>query len=151
MWGTYTMSRLLAHTLLLVLLTIATLAAAQEPSTVGGRLDQGGVQLSKAELLQTHSKATMIGVQRGTGAKFRNLVTPDGKIKGSAILANGRNVDVFANWTVADNGEFQGEYQNSPGNRWESNAYYFRLGQRYFTALTIDRNADVREMMIERH
>ena len=122
----------------------------QQAMTVAALLDQGGSQLTKDELLGLLKNATWSGVQAGTNAKFKNKLGEDGTLKGSAVLANGQNVEVQAKWTVADSGNFQGDFSNSIGNRWKSSLFFFKIGERYFSARSTDKGAQLNDTQIEK-
>ena len=132
------------------LLSLTATSHAQELTTVGSLLDQGGTQLTKEELTALLKNATVSGVQQGTNAKYRNKYNDDGTLKGSAVLANGQNVGVFAKWSISENGNIQGDYSNSQGGRWKSSSFYYRLGANYFRAGASDRNAVANPIQIEK-
>jgi len=112
--------------------------------TVGQILDGGGKKLSKDEVLKLVSGAYMSGTQGGRfpNITFRNLYAPNGSADGEAWNKGVPYGKVTGTWLVNDQGQFCPDLTNARGHKVTSPcAYYFSIGDRYYTSVTDDRTA----------
>ena len=118
----------------LVALLMATSAHAQATITLGDLLDRGGKKLSKDEVRQLMSGATMEGVQGGNfpNTTFKNKFTANGSVAGDAWNSGNWFTKIRGTWSVNDAGQFCQELLNDSGERIGGCSNFYQLGTSYY-------------------
>ena len=101
-------------------LNIGGTAFAQTTVTVGEILDKGGKKLSKDEVTELLTGATMKGIQTARPQnKFELSLKPDGSVSGSAIdwATQTNYVSVSGQWSINENGQYCTDLRNSFGSK----------------------------------
>ena len=131
-----------------IFLVTATGAFAQQISTVGDILNQGGRKLSKEEIQRLYMGATVSGHRMGMPEiTFQNKLLPDGTVTGTA-WRNGQAVaSISGRWSMTNNAQICFDLNNNT----EHNCYYFYiLSNRYYAAPSEDKSAPVYERQFTR-
>ena len=126
----------------------ATATFAQQISTVGDILNQGGRKLSKEEIQRLYMGATVSGHRWGMPEiTFQNKLLPDGTVTGTA-LRNGQVVaSISGRWSITNNAQTCFDLNNNT----EHNCfYYYNLSNRYYAAQSEDKSAPAYERQFTR-
>jgi hypothetical protein len=124
-------------------------AHGQEPATVGALLDSGGKKLTKDELLKVITGATTRGVSTNFPRKLFITYKEDKSFTGSSTdLTGGSPRGVFGTWDVDDKGNFCANVRNTNGANDNVCNPWFRLGEKYYSSRSDERNelVNVREV-----
>jgi hypothetical protein len=125
----------------------ATLA--QQALTVGDLLNMGAKKVTKQEMQQLYSGATVSGTQIGRSEViFQNKHRPDGTVTGiswrNGVLSS---TTTTGNWIINDGGQLCYDLQ---GGAIRGCQYFFTFGNRFFAARSDDRAELVYERQFSR-
>ncbi|MBL8446138.1 MAG: hypothetical protein JNJ44_01855 [Zoogloeaceae bacterium] len=124
---------------------LALAGGVQAQATVGEVLDGGGVRVSREKMTALMPGATVSGPTE-SGGEFSADIKAEGKVSGWVRSATGRNGSVFGKWQINEDGQFCREITVSIGmtNNTDSDCrYMFKLGNRYYSAESLDRSSSV--------
>jgi hypothetical protein len=124
---------------LLFSILIASLGAASAAGrTVGDLLKDGGMQLSRAEVVTLYTGATVSGTQLGRAdIKFRIVHKSDGSADGS-FGGPGAYGTVSGKWSVNERGQMCSDLVNSFGGKMQNCSFLYRQGDLYFATRSDD-------------
>lgn len=113
-----------------------SVAYAQQSTTVGGILDKGGKKLTKVEVTQLVSGATVEGVQGGNfpDTTFKNVFAADGTVRGDAWFKGAWFSKINGKWSVNDAGQVCTELRNDKGENIAGCQAYYVVGDSYYAA-----------------
>ncbi|MBL8323532.1 MAG: hypothetical protein JNJ89_01100 [Rubrivivax sp.] len=108
------------------------------PATIGEALDQGGAQLSAAEVKALLTGARIAGLGGARQAPFELNLSGDGRLSG--VVGRAR-LNATGTWTVNDQGQLCTVVSWSSGESASACAHWFKLGGSYFTSVMTTRDA----------
>lgn len=135
-----------------ILATLPICSLAQVPMTVGTLLDKGGKKLSKNELTEVITDATVTGPAPSVrGWNATHTYKADGSLSGMANMISGsRSTRLIGKWWLNDQGQMCTDVTNGFDQNFKRCDYYFRAGSAYYMAPTDDTSADLVERKISR-
>ncbi len=136
----------------LLALCAATAAHGQQMVTVGDVLDRGGKKLSKEEVRQLVSGATIAGVQGGNSPNisFQSNYSPSGSVNGDVWNKGTWITKMSGNWSVNDSAQLCVDLVNSQGTKVVGCQSYYTQGNTYYGAQGDARTATVNERKVTR-
>ena len=113
-----------------------SVAYAQQSTTVGALLDRGGRKLTKAEITQLVSGATIEGAQGGNfpDTTFKNVYAADGSVMGDAWNRGTFFSKIKGKWSVNDAGQLCSDLRNDRQEIIAGCQWYYVVGASYFAA-----------------
>lgn len=111
-------------------------AYAQTPKTLGEVLNAGGKKLTKDEVRQLVSGATMEGTQGGNfpNTTFKNVYSANGTVRGDAWNKGAWFSRINGTWSVNDAGQLCMELRNEQGGNIVGCQTYYVVGSTYYAS-----------------
>jgi len=119
-----------------VVALLGSAAHAQTPKTLGEVLNAGGKKLTRDELKQLVSGATMEGAQGGNfpNTTFKNVYSADGTVRGDAWNKGAWFSRINGKWWVNDAGQLCVELRNDQGGNITGCQNYYVVGSTYYSS-----------------